>query len=54
MLAGLAHPWSVVGDLLPTLIHVSLFTLVFMALGAFRSGARFQWLLIGSMLRRWC
>jgi hypothetical protein len=37
---------AVLGILLPTLIHVSLFTLVFMALGAFRSGARFQWLLI--------
>ena len=37
---------SVVGILLPTLIHVSLFTLVFMMLGAFRSGAKFQWLLV--------
>jgi hypothetical protein len=41
---------AVVGILLPTLIHVSLFTLVFMALGALRSGARFQWLLIGIYL----
>lgn len=37
---------AVVGILLPTLIHVSLFTLVFMALGAFRSGARVQWVLV--------
>jgi hypothetical protein len=37
---------AIVGILLPTLIHVSLFTLVFMALGAFRSGDRFQWFLV--------
>ncbi len=37
---------AVLGILLPTLIHVSLFTLVFMALGAWRSGARMQWLMI--------
>ena len=30
---------AVLGILLPTLIHVSLFTLIFMVLGAFRSGA---------------
>jgi len=36
---------AVVGVLLPTLIHVSLFTLVFMVLGAYRSGARVQWAL---------
>ncbi len=41
---------AVMGILLPTLIHVSLFTLVFMMLGAFRSGARVQWLLIGLYL----
>ncbi len=41
---------AVMGILLPTLIHVSLFTLVFMALGAFRSGARVQWLLVGLYL----
>src|SRR5262249_38152798 len=41
---------AVMGILLPTLIHVSLFTLVFMALGAFRSGARVQWLLIALYL----
>ena len=37
---------AVVGVLLPTLIHVSLFTLVFMTLGAYRSGARMQWVLV--------
>ena len=31
---------AVLGILLPTLIHVSLFTLVFMVLGAFRSGSK--------------
>jgi hypothetical protein len=37
---------AVVGILLPTLIHVSLFTLVFMVLGAYRSGVAVQWLLV--------
>lgn len=37
---------AVLGVLLPTLIHVSLFTMVFMALGAFRSGATVQWVLL--------
>jgi hypothetical protein len=37
---------AVLGILLPTLIHVCLFTLVFMTLGAYRSGARVQWLLV--------
>jgi hypothetical protein len=41
---------AVVGILLPTLIHVSLFTLVFMMLGAFRSGQKAQWLLIALYL----
>jgi hypothetical protein len=41
---------AVLGVLLPTLIHVSLFTLVFMALGAWRSGAKVQWLLVGLYL----
>jgi len=36
---------AVLGILLPTLIHVSLFTMVFMALGAYRSGATVQWVL---------
>jgi hypothetical protein len=37
---------AVLGILLPTLIHVSLFTLVFMVLGAIRSGSRTQALLV--------
>jgi len=37
---------AVLGILLPTLIHVSLFTLVFMVLGAIRSGSRMQALLV--------
>jgi hypothetical protein len=41
---------AVLGVLLPTLIHVSLFTLVFMALGAYRSGAKVQWLLVALYL----
>jgi hypothetical protein len=38
---------AVLGILLPTLIHVSLFTLIFMTLGAYRSGSRMQAALIG-------
>jgi len=41
---------AVIGILLPTLIHVSLFTLVFMMLGAFRSGQRAQWVLVALYL----
>jgi hypothetical protein len=41
---------AVVGILLPTLIRVSLFTLVFMMLGAFRSGQKVQWLLVALYL----
>src|SRR5262249_40980409 len=41
---------AVLGILLPTLVHVSLFTLVFMTLGAYRSGERAQWLLVGVYL----
>jgi len=41
---------AVLGILLPTLIHVSLFTLVFMTLGAYRSGERVQWLLVALYL----
>jgi hypothetical protein len=37
---------AVLGILLPTLIHVSLFTLVFMVLGALRSGSKMQGLLV--------
>jgi hypothetical protein len=38
---------AVLGILFPTLVHVSLFTLVFMALGAYRSSGKVQWLLVG-------
>ncbi len=38
--------FAVLGILLPTLIHVSLFTLIFMALGAYRSGSRAQMMLV--------
>jgi len=37
---------AVLGILLPTLVHVSLFTLVFMVLGAYRSGSWTQAMLI--------
>lgn len=37
---------AIIGVLLPTLIHVSLFTFVFMTLGAYRSGSRVQWMLV--------
>jgi hypothetical protein len=37
---------AVLGILLPTLIHVSLFTLVFMTLGAYRSGSKAHALLV--------
>jgi hypothetical protein len=38
--------FAVAGILIPTLVHVSLFTLVFMALGAYRAQSRMQWILI--------
>ena len=41
---------AVLGILLPGLIHVSLFTLVFMTLGAYRSGSRMQAALIAVYL----
>ena len=41
---------AVVGILLPTLIHVSLFTLAFMTLGAYRSGSKAQALLVAVYL----
>jgi hypothetical protein len=47
-LAMLAQQSSLVmlGTLVPTLIHVSLFTLVFMIVGAHKSGLKAHWLLI--------
>lgn len=44
--AGGTH-FVILGTLLPTLIHVSLFTFVFMVLGALRSGSKAQVLLVG-------
>lgn len=41
---------AVVGILIPTLIHVSLFTLIFMMLGAYRSGSRAQAALVAVYL----
>jgi hypothetical protein len=41
---------AVLGILLPTLIHVSLFTLVFMTLGAYRAGSRMQGALVAVYL----
>jgi hypothetical protein len=41
---------AVIGILIPTLIHVSLFTLMFMTLGAWRSGSRAQALLVAVYL----
>jgi hypothetical protein len=41
---------AVLGILLPTLIHVSLFTLVFMTLGAYRAGSKAQALLVAVYL----
>jgi hypothetical protein len=41
-------PFGSLGILLPTLIHVSIFTLIFMTLGAMRSGSRFQFALIAA------
>jgi hypothetical protein len=41
---------AVLGILLPTLVHVSLFTLVFMTLGAYRSGEKVQWVLVAVYL----
>ena len=38
--------FAVIGILIPTLVHVSLFTLVFMTLGAWRTGSKVQALLI--------
>ena len=41
---------AVIGILIPTLIHVSLFTLIFMVLGAYRSGSRVQAALVAVYL----
>jgi hypothetical protein len=41
---------AMLGTLVPTLIHVSLFTLVFMIVGAHKSGLKAHWLLIAVYL----
>ena len=46
----LGAPFGVLGALMPTLVHVSLFTLVFMILGAWRAGGRAQFGLVGAYL----
>ena len=53
LIAGLLvfrAPFGVIGALLPTLIHVSLFTLVFMVLGACRARSPVQFVLTGLYL----
>jgi hypothetical protein len=49
-LAGHSPGFAIVGVLLPTIIHVSLFTLVFMALGAARSRSTAQFGLVAAYL----
>jgi hypothetical protein len=50
VLAAVGTPFAILAVLLPTLIHVSLFTLVFMLLGAFRSRSPAQFALVGCYL----
>ncbi len=51
MVMGLGGvPFAIVGVLLPTLIHVSLFTLVFMTLGAIRARSGAQLFIVGAYL----
>jgi hypothetical protein len=49
-LAGHGPGFAIVGVLLPTLVHVSLFTLVFMVLGAARSRSPAQFTLVAAYL----
>ena len=49
MLGG-GPAFAIVGILLPTLVHVSLFTLVFMLVGAHRAGSTAQYGLVGVYL----
>ncbi len=46
----LQAPFAIVGALMPTLVHVSLFTLVFMVLGALRTRTAAQFGLVGVYL----
>jgi hypothetical protein len=50
VMAALQTPFAIVAVLLPTLVHVSLFTLVFMLLGAFRSRSPTQFALVALYL----
>jgi hypothetical protein len=51
MLMGLGGvPFAFAGILLPTFIHVSVFTLVFMTLGAIRARSGAQFLIVGAYL----
>ena len=50
VLAGSTRGFAIVGVLLPTLVHVSLFTLIFMTLGAARSRSPVQFALVGCYL----
>jgi len=50
MMALANAPFFLIGVLLPTLIHVSLFTLMFMTLGALRAQSAAQFALIGAYL----
>ncbi|MEI9997151.1 MAG: hypothetical protein WDM91_21325 [Rhizomicrobium sp.] len=43
-------PFGIAGVLLPTLVHVSLFTLVFMTLGAVRAKSKVQFGIVGAYL----
>ena len=49
-LASHGPGFAIVGILLPTLVHVSLFTLIFMTLGAVRSRSPVQFALVASYL----
>lgn len=50
LLMSVGVPFTVAGVLLPTLVHVCLFTLVFMTLGALRAGSKTQLGIVGVYL----
>ncbi len=49
-MAASGVPFAIAGILLPTFIHVCVFTLVFMTLGAVRAGSRMQFAIVGAYL----
>jgi hypothetical protein len=59
LIAATDVPFAIVGVLLPTFVHVCIFTLVFMTLGAVRANSPAQFALVGLYLaalrrsRRW-